>query len=177
MKWDGRLQETAVGCVFAIEEGEGCSEMIFWDDITGEPLSWEGVVNARKEEMEEFRKHKVYKKVPIKQCWDETGKGPIGVRWIDINKGDADNPEYRSRLVAKEIKKDTREDLFAATPPLEAKKMLFSLAVTEGITSSLPPVAGSPQTDLPSCLSLSLSRLILICTPGCRHLPCLCRSI
>ena len=31
------------------------------------------------------------------------------------------------------IKRDKREDLFAATPPLEAKKMLFSMAVTEGI--------------------------------------------
>ena len=31
------------------------------------------------------------------------------------------------RLVAKEIKHDKREDLFAATPPLEAKKILFSL--------------------------------------------------
>jgi hypothetical protein len=30
-------------------------------------------------------------------------------------------------LVAKEIKRDEREDLFAATPPLEAKKHLFSL--------------------------------------------------
>ena len=28
---------------------------------------------------------------------------------------------------------DKRTDLFAATPPLEAKKMLFSMAVTEGI--------------------------------------------
>ena len=36
-------------------------------------------------------------------------------------------------LVAQEIKRDRREDLFAATPPLEAKKMLFSLVVTEGI--------------------------------------------
>ena len=35
--------------------------------------------------------------------------------------------------MAKEIKVDKREDLFAATPPLEAKKMLFSWAVTEGI--------------------------------------------
>ena len=35
--------------------------------------------------------------------------------------------------MAKEIKRDKREDLFAATPPLEAKKMLFSMAVTEGI--------------------------------------------
>ena len=57
---------------------------------------------------------------------------PIGVRWVDVNKGDKDNPEYRSRLVAKEIKRDKRGDLFAATPPLEAKKMLFSLAVTKG---------------------------------------------
>ena len=37
------------------------------------------------------------------------------------------------RLVAKEIKRDKRDDLFAATPPLEAKKMLFSMAVTEGV--------------------------------------------
>ena len=52
---------------------------------------------------------------------------------MDINKGDEINKEYRSRLVAKEIKMDKREDLFAATPPLEAKKLLFSQAVTEGI--------------------------------------------
>ena len=36
-------------------------------------------------------------------------------------------------MVAKEIKIDKREDLFAATPPLESKKLLFSWAVTEGI--------------------------------------------
>ena len=36
-------------------------------------------------------------------------------------------------MVAKEIETDKREDLFAATPPLEAKKLLMSLAVTEGI--------------------------------------------
>ena len=43
------------------------------------------------------------------------------------------NPDYRSRLVAKEIKKDNRDDLFAATPPLEALKMLMSMAMTEGV--------------------------------------------
>ena len=52
---------------------------------------------------------------------------------MDINKGDSVTPENRSRLVAKEIKKDKRADLFAATPPLEAKKALFSFALTEGI--------------------------------------------
>ena len=53
------------------------------------------------------------------------------MRWIDCNKGDAVHPNFRSRLVAKEIKRDSRIDRFAATPPLEAKKILFSLALTE----------------------------------------------
>ena len=35
--------------------------------------------------------------------------------------------------MAQEIKKDTREDLFAATPPLEADQILMSVAVAEGI--------------------------------------------
>ncbi len=49
------------------------------------------------------------------------------MKCVDTNKGDKEKPEYRRRLVAKEIKKDRRKDLFAATSPLEAKKMLFSL--------------------------------------------------
>ncbi len=49
------------------------------------------------------------------------------MRWIDINKGDVDNPNYRSRLVAREIKRDSRTDLFAATPPLEAMKLVLSM--------------------------------------------------
>ena len=65
--------------------------------------------------------------------FSDTGKDPIGARWVDINKGDKVHPELRSRLVAQEIKMNRREDLFAATPPLEAKKLLFSFAVTEGI--------------------------------------------
>ena len=51
----------------------------------------------------------------------------------NINKGDAGNPDYRSRLVAKEIKRDKRDDLFAATPPLEALNLLMSMAMTEGV--------------------------------------------
>ena len=50
-----------------------------------------------------------------------------------MNKGDEVNPDYRSRLVAKAIKTDKREDRFAATSPLEAKKALFSLAVAQGV--------------------------------------------
>ena len=57
-----------------------------------------------------------------------TGKKPIGVRWVDINKGDDQNPDYRSRLVAKEINTGHDDDLFAATPPIEALKILFKIA-------------------------------------------------
>ncbi len=48
-------------------------------------------------------------------------------RWVDTNKGDEEKPEYRCRLVVKEIKKDKREDLFAAMPPLEVKRTSFSV--------------------------------------------------
>ena len=98
----------------------------FYDDISGEPLKPELVEQARLEEMIEVRKHKLYTKVPIKECWDKTGKDPIGVRWVDVNKGDSVHPEYRSRLVAQEFKMDKRIDLFAATPPLECKKAHLS---------------------------------------------------
>ena len=51
---------------------------------------------ARREEIAYFRKMGVYVKVPIQECWDRTGKNPIATRWIDINKGDAQSPNYRS---------------------------------------------------------------------------------
>ena len=94
----------------------------FYDELSGSWLDPDRVKQARIEEMEEFRKHKVYKKVTVKECWDKTGREPIGVKWVDVNKGDNSSPDYRSRLVAQEIKTDKREDLFAATPPLEAIK-------------------------------------------------------
>ena len=72
---------------------------------------------------------------------------PIGTRWVDINKGDTVHPEFRSRLVAQEIKLDKREDLFAATPPLEAMKLLLSLAVTEGIGYKLGNKKGGKKLD------------------------------
>ena len=68
----------------------------------------------------------VYRKVDKSVCWEATGKAPIPVRWIDINKGDSTNPNYRSRLVAKEYRTDIRPDLYAATPPSECLTLLLS---------------------------------------------------
>ena len=78
--------------------------------------------------MNEFRIHGVYIKVPLKECWDTTGQGPIGTKWIVIDKGDKLHPEYRSRLVAQEINMDKRSDLFAGTPPIEALRCLLAAA-------------------------------------------------
>ena len=83
--------------------------------------------------MTEVKKHNVYKKVPTERCYGATGKALIGTRWVDVNKGDSVHLEYRSRLVAQEIKMNKREDPFAATPPLEANKLLLPTAVTDGI--------------------------------------------
>ena len=41
----------------------------------------------------------------------------IKTRLIDNNKGDDDNPVYRSRLVGKEFNDGQMDGLFAATPP------------------------------------------------------------
>ena len=107
---------------------------VHWDDLSGKALLPELVHKARLEELGELAKHRFYVKVPISECWSRTGSPPIGTRWVDVNKGDDHHPEYRSRLVAQEINTHKREDLFAATPPLEAKKMSLSLAVTAGVS-------------------------------------------
>ena len=43
----------------------------------------------------------------------------LGSGWVDVNKGDKDNPDIRSRWVGKEFKgnDNDRDDLYAATPP------------------------------------------------------------
>ena len=63
------------------------------DDSTGSELRADKVAIAREQEMAEFRKHNVYTKIPLAQCWAQTGKKPIGVRWDDKNKGDENNPK------------------------------------------------------------------------------------
>ena len=48
-------------------------------------------------------------------------------RWVNCNKGDAESPDIRARLVACEVNKGDKHDAFyASTPPLEAKKLLFA---------------------------------------------------
>ena len=113
-----------------VEEDNGKEMEQAWDDVSGASLDPSAVRKARAEEIEYVRKMQLYTKVPIEECYRKTGKAPISVRWIDINKGDAANPNYRSRLVARELNTHKRDDLFAGTPPLEALKSILSIATS-----------------------------------------------
>ena len=72
----------------------------------------------------------LYEKVPTNDCWQHTGKAPISTKFVDLQKGDL----VRSRLVVRNFKpkgEKDREDLFAAMPPLDAKKVLFRKAARQ----------------------------------------------
>ena len=73
----------------------------------------------------------VYHKIP-RRVAKLSDKKMIQTRWIDVNKGDKANPDYRSRLVAKEFKEKGMggADTFAATPPAEMLKVLISRCTT-----------------------------------------------
>ena len=72
------------------------------------------------------------KDVPIEQRWQEAHTRPIETKWIDINKGDGDRVEIRSRHVATQLKMHPvkvgilPDDVSSATPPLEADLMLMT---------------------------------------------------
>ena len=107
-------------------------DMVATDGVSGTRLRLAAVIQARRTELECFRRTKVYSKVGRKEALIR-GKAVILVRWIDINKGDNVNVNYRSRRVAKHIKDKASTnvaDMFAATPPSDVLKLLASRCVS-----------------------------------------------
>ena len=90
------------------------------------------VEEARAKELLYFHSKGVWTKVPKSSARARTGRGPISVRWVDVNQGDDQNPNYRSRLVARQLKAHNHigETYFASVPPLEALGTVLSLAMT-----------------------------------------------
>ena len=91
-------------------------DTMFWDDNNGKQLDPKLVKRAREEEVQPFKSHGVYEKVPIAEATN-SGTKLVTTRWVDINKGDDERPKYRSRLVARELSTHDETGLFAATPP------------------------------------------------------------
>ena len=106
----------------------------YLDEKTGDVLDPKLAREARLEEID-YMKNKIdlYDEVLIEEAIEQTGKMPISTKWVDVNKGTSEKPDVRCRLVARDFKPkgdQHREDLFAAMPPLEAKKMLFRMAAS-----------------------------------------------
>ena len=70
----------------------------------------------------------------IEECWKKTDKAPVTVRWVDVLKATG----IRSRLAARDFKcgDNDRDELFAATPPLERIRLLLSKAATRPRTKT-----------------------------------------
>ena len=100
-----------------------------WDDMNEVFLDPEAVKLARAEEMAFFRKLGVYRRVPRSRVAELNGK-MVSVKWLDTNKGDKNNPNHRSRLVARSFNQGKDDTLYASTPPLEAMRLIISHAAT-----------------------------------------------
>jgi len=110
----------------------GCSGR-YKDDITGQPLIDALVREARAKELAYFEEKGVWERRPRAEARQRTGKAAISVRWVDVNKGDDEHPNYRSRLVARQLKAHDRsgESYFAPAPPNEAVRFVISSAATD----------------------------------------------
>ena len=112
------------------------------------------VREARELEMGFIRDRKVYK-YSHKRDADKAGKKVIGVKWVDTNKGDSENVNYRSRLVAQEFKTSKEGALFAATPPLESLRVLLSLAASR---TDIADKAGREGDDRTGIMVIDIKR-------------------
>ncbi len=124
--------ERAYEQIQSVGESEVNDMQAAWDDVNGGELPIEGILKARKEEIGYMESRGLWHLVPIEECWNKTQKDPVSMRWVDTDKGSPGKVEIRSRLVARDFKgsdKD-RDDLFAETPPLEAKRLLISRTAT-----------------------------------------------
>ncbi len=92
------------------------------------------VKEARAKELEYVHSKKVWVKVTQATARQRNGgRRPITVRWVDVNKGDELNPNYRSRLVARQLRAtdSSGQSYFAPAPPLEALRTVISMAMTK----------------------------------------------
>jgi hypothetical protein len=99
-----------------------------WDDVTNARLDVKLMRAARALKMHVFEKMGVRAERLPRHVAKARGGKIIKGRWVDTNKGDSSCPDYRARFVAKEYNVGVDPTLYAATPPLEALKLLLAQA-------------------------------------------------
>ena len=98
------------------------------DDVKGGPLDPREVKNASDKKIRYLWDREVYEYSTEAQARARTGRNPVGLKWIDTNKGSAEAPRYRSRAVCTEVRHKGVEPVFSATPPLETLRVLLNVA-------------------------------------------------
>jgi thiol-disulfide isomerase/thioredoxin len=133
------------------------------DDVSGKCLNSKLVNEARKLEIKFFEDMGLWK--VIKRPVELGEYRLISTRWVDVNKGDEDKPNYRSRFVAREIKKNRLESFFAAMPPLTALRMLVNFAVTDGLPDKDRQIKYKKTKQVLSFVDISRAHIY----PKCRR--------
>jgi len=68
-----------------------------FDDVSGEKMSVEDVQKARHEEIDFIESKGIWERVPVKRCWEKTGKAPNSGKWVDVQKGEGVRRRYVGR--------------------------------------------------------------------------------
>ena len=125
----GKQQEDTLGQQF---------KPVYRNEYTGEALDQALVEAAIADEMKHFNQ-KVWHLATRDDAERFEDKIVVGGRWVVCNKGGTLNPKIRCRYVATEVNKGGSEDAFyAATPPLEAKRLLLSQFAHSQTTTTDP---------------------------------------
>eukprot|EP00971_Amphidinium_carterae_P078308 1549134-Amphidinium_carterae.1 len=108
--------------------------MCIHDTTSGQPLDATLVAQGCQQEMDFLHGLGAYEYSTITECVAKTGKPPVGVGWVYVNKGDSSAPNVRCRLVVNETKwRSTITDpsqTWSATLPYEALRFMVSLCMT-----------------------------------------------
>ena len=109
------------------------------DDVKEEPLDPREVKTVRDKDIQYLWDMDVYEFSTEAESRTRTGRNPVGLKWIGTNKGSAEAPRYRSRLVCTEVRHKGVEPIFSATPPPKTLRVPRSVASQEDVFQAEHP--------------------------------------
>ena len=95
---------------------QSLGDCYFVDDVSGKLLDGNLVKAAREDERIGVNKHNVYTKVPIQECFSNTGGPPVSTKWVDVNKGMKMTPITVAGGSAESLKAGTRTETIYSRP-------------------------------------------------------------
>ena len=107
------------------------------DEYTGDMLPTSQIKEAIRDELSYFCDN-VWRGCPMAEAMATPDSKVIPSRWVLCNKGDAEHPDVRARLVGCEINTYKDDSFYASTPPLESKRMLLSEFATKRTKNGKP---------------------------------------